>query len=73
MVGRGQTYGDQIAGIRIIDANGNPPGYGKATIRLIVQGFLGGIFLITYLWVLWDADKQTLHDKIAGTISISTK
>jgi uncharacterized RDD family membrane protein YckC len=73
MVGRGQTYGDQIAGIRIVDANGNAPGYGKATIRLIMQGILGSIFLLTYLWVLWDADKQTLHDKIAGTITIVAK
>jgi uncharacterized RDD family membrane protein YckC len=73
LIGRGQTVGDKVAGIRIIDANGNPPGYLKALIRLIVQQVLGGIFFITYLWVLWDADRQTLHDKAAGTICISAR
>jgi uncharacterized RDD family membrane protein YckC len=73
MIGRGQTVGDKVAGIRIIDANGNPPGFLKAFIRLIVQQILGGIFFITYLWVLWDPDKQTLHDKAAGTICISAR
>ncbi len=73
LVGKGGTVGDRVARIKIIDANGNPPGYSKAFIRLLVQGFVSGIFLIGYLWVLWDPDKQTLHDKIAGTISVSAK
>jgi len=73
MVGRGQTVGDKVAGIKIIDSNGNPPGFLKTFIRLIVQQVLGSIFFITYLWVLWDPDKQTLHDKAAGTICISAK
>jgi uncharacterized RDD family membrane protein YckC len=73
LVGKGATVGDKVAGIKIIDANGNPPGYSKAFIRLLVQYFISGNFLIGYLWMLWDPEKQTLHDKLAGTISISTK
>jgi uncharacterized RDD family membrane protein YckC len=73
LVGKGATVGDKVAGIRIIDANGNPPGYKKALIRLLVQNFISGTLLIGYLWMFWDPDKQTLHDKLAGTISISTK
>ena len=73
LVGKGGTIGDRVAGIKIIDTNGNPPGYSKAFVRLLVQYFVSGIFLIGYLWVLWDQDKQTLHDKIAGTISVSAK
>ncbi len=73
LVGKGATVGDKVAGIRIINANGNPPVYSKAFIRLLVQIFLSGNFLIGYLWMLWDPEKQTLHDKLAGTFSISTK
>jgi uncharacterized RDD family membrane protein YckC len=54
MVGRGQTYGDQVAGIRIVDINGNAPGYGKATIRFLAQYIISDILFIGYLWVLWD-------------------
>jgi WD40 repeat protein len=70
MVGRGQTLGGKVVSIKLIDANGNPPGYRRAFIRFLVQIF-SGIFFIGYLWVLWDKDKQTLHDKVAGTICIS--
>ena len=73
LVGKGGTVGDRVAGIKIIDADGNPPGYSKAFIRLLVQYFVSGIFLIGYLWVFWDPDKQTLHDKLAGTISVSVR
>ena len=73
LVGKGGTVGDRVAEIKIIDADGNPPGYSKAFIRLLVQYFVSGIFLIGYLWVLWDPDKQTLHDKLAGTISVSVR
>ena len=36
--------------------------------------FLGIMLLMTvdYLWMIWDARKQTLHDKLAGTFVVST-
>jgi uncharacterized RDD family membrane protein YckC len=72
MIARGQTVGDKVVGIRLIDAKGKAPGYRRAIMRFIVQNVCG-IFLISYLWVLWDREEQTLHDKLAGTISISIK
>jgi uncharacterized RDD family membrane protein YckC len=30
----------------------------------------GLITLLDDLWMLWDRQKQTLHDKVAGTIVI---
>jgi uncharacterized RDD family membrane protein YckC len=72
MIARGQTVGDKVVGIRLIDAKGKAPGYRRAIVRFILQ-YVCSIFLITYLWVLWDKEKQTLHDKLAGTISISVR
>lgn len=69
-VSKGKTLGNRVAGIRIVDINGNPPGVGKAFLRLVVQYFLSGWFAIGYLWMLWDPDQQTLHDKIAGTFGV---
>jgi len=31
------------------------------------RSFLSGIFLLGYLWMLWDAQQQTWHDKLANT------
>ena len=50
--------------------------YEKATgVKLIVSfgSFVPGAWLITLLddlWMLWDRQRQTLHDKVAGTIVV---
>jgi uncharacterized RDD family membrane protein YckC len=28
------------------------------------------VFLLNYLWPIWDQDKQTFHDKAAGTVVV---
>jgi uncharacterized RDD family membrane protein YckC len=30
--------------------------------------FLGILALVDYLWPLWDAKRQTVHDKIVRTV-----
>ena len=74
----GGGWGKRICGLRIIrNDDGQRPGYGTAAIRVAVTlGFsaVGNIplvgwvaWLLDYLWMLWDPEKQTLHDKAAGT------
>lgn len=70
-IGRGQTAGNKVAGMRFVDANGAPPGNGKAFIRLLTQYFVSGWFFFGYLWMFWDLEQQTLHDKIAGTYGVT--
>jgi uncharacterized RDD family membrane protein YckC len=68
MVGRdGQTFGKKFMGIKIITADGNIPGYGRALIRHIGQIISALILGIGYLLILFDKQSQALHDKIAGT------
>jgi uncharacterized RDD family membrane protein YckC len=67
----GATYGKRIVGIKVIDFNtGGPIGYGRATIRYLVKSFLSGIFLLGYLWMLWDKEKQTWHDKLSTSVVV---
>lgn len=73
LVGRGQTLGNKAVGMRIITADGSAPGIGKAILRLIVQSIVGGIFFLSYLWMLWDPEQQTLHDKVAGTYGVAAR
>jgi serine/threonine-protein kinase len=74
----GQTFGKRLTNIRIVDANGDPPGMGRTIIRQIigfgVENFLMGIFFLGalgLLWPLWDAQRQTWHDKIANTFVVN--
>ena len=81
-LGRGQTPGKQIVGIRVIKDDGTPSGWGYTFLREFVIKFLllnllseptfGIARLVDYLWPLWDrAEKmQTLHDKMLGTIVV---
>jgi uncharacterized RDD family membrane protein YckC len=66
----GQTIGKKTVGIRVIDfATGGPIGYGRGFLRYIGR-IPSSIFLLGYLWMLWDPEKQTWHDKIATTVVV---
>ena len=69
----GQTPGKRALGIRVIDfATGGPIGYGRSTIRWLGR-ILSGIFCyLGYLWMLWDKEKQTWHDKMANDVVVPT-
>jgi uncharacterized RDD family membrane protein YckC len=67
----GQTIGKRVLDIRVIDyATGGPLGYGKAFLRWIGRIVSGAICALGYLWMIWDKEKQTWHDKIAGTVVV---
>jgi uncharacterized RDD family membrane protein YckC len=68
---RGQTLGKRVFGIRVIDlARGGPIGTGRGFIRNIVRLLSWMAFGLGYLWMLWDREKQTWHDKAAGTVVV---
>lgn len=70
---RGQTPGKMIVKIKIVKVGQTQPlGWGTTLLREVVGRFVSGIipFLIGYLWMLWDKDKQTIHDKIGGTVVV---
>lgn len=68
----GQTWGRRLAGVKVVNANtGEPPGWGKAIGRSLFERIISGqLLFLGYLWMLWDKNKQTWHDKVAGTIVI---
>jgi len=69
----GQTIGKRVMNIRVVDfANPGPIGYGRAFLRYIGRVISSIACLLGYFWMLWDANKQTWHDKIATTHVVST-
>ncbi|MGH2775018.1 MAG: RDD family protein [Actinomycetota bacterium] len=74
----GQTIGKKALSIRVITQDtGEPIGNGRALGRNAVRslpsyvplvGWLWG--LLDGLWMLWDKEKQTLHDKASKTVVV---
>lgn len=66
----GQTWGRRALGIKVVDAaTGAPPGWGKAIGRSLFTYF-SGFLMLGYLWMLWDSNRQTWHDKVASTFVV---
>jgi uncharacterized RDD family membrane protein YckC len=67
----GQTVGKMALGIRVIDVGSDEPiGHYRAFIRCAGR-ILSGTFLLGYLWMLWNEEKQTWHDKMARSVVVS--
>lgn len=65
---RGTSPGARAAGVRIVDKVGGPPGVARGLRRVLVASFLSGqVLWLGYLWAIWDRDKRTWHDYLAGT------
>jgi uncharacterized RDD family membrane protein YckC len=68
---KGQTLGKMALGIRVIDFNtGGPIGYARGFLRYIGKLISAIACFLGYLWMLWDKEKQTWHDKIATTVVV---
>jgi uncharacterized RDD family membrane protein YckC len=69
------TVGKFATGLRVRRPDGSPAGWREAALRPVLELILGllGLSIVTLideLWMLWDRQKQTLHDKIASTIVV---
>jgi uncharacterized RDD family membrane protein YckC len=68
----GQTPGMRLMRLRVVTADGTPPGFGRALVRLaglvlaIIPLFAG------FLPVLFDSRRRALQDWLAGTVVVHT-
>ncbi len=68
----GGTLGKRVLGMRLQHArSGENIGLGRSFVRFIVS-YAGGmpLFYLGYLWSIWDRDRQTWHDKAAGSVVV---
>lgn len=67
--GKGQSLGKKALGLNLIkEQTGQPIGAGMAFVRDIAHVVDSIICYVGWLFPLWDAKKQTLGDKIVGTL-----
>lgn len=64
----GQTLGKRLMNIQVVNATGQPPGWGGALLREVLGKFLSGLPLLAgYLMVLGHPERRALHDLVART------
>ena len=68
----GRTLGKWVAGIKVVDADGNSPGVAIAIPREMAGKFVSVVAVgIGLIWIVFDSQRQGWHDKIAGTYVVN--
>ena len=68
---RQATLGKMALGIKVVDQEGNPVSFGRATVRNLAKLLSGMILLIGYLMAGFTFRKQALHDILAGCLVVN--
>lgn len=66
----GQSPGKRMMKIRIIKADGSQLSDTDALIRAVGYYVSGMIFMLGYIWALFDDNRRTWHDLLAGTLVV---
>ena len=64
------TIGKKAVGIKVTSTEGERISFAQATGRHFGKYISAIILFIGYLMMLWDERRQTLHDKMAGTLIV---
>lgn len=68
----GSTPGKLLLGLRIISINGRRIGFLRGIIRGICYYISALLIFMGFIMIIFDKNRQGLHDKIAGTLVIYT-
>lgn len=67
---KGTTVGGIVFKLHVVRQDGRPLTFPAALVRGLAAGLSVMVFLLGFLWIVWDDNKQGWHDKIAGTIVV---
>ena len=67
---KGTTVGGIICQVRVVRTDGGAVLFTDALVRGLATIFSVAVAGLGWLWILWDADRQAWHDKIAGTFVV---
>lgn len=70
-VAKGATVGKMIVGLKIVSIDGHPITFKNALIRFAFLASLGTS--IGFVWLLFDPQKQSLHDKAGSTVVVKIR
>ena len=69
---RGTTIGGIVFNLKVVRLDGQPVTLSVVLVRGLVSVLSVIVLFLGFLWMIWDRDKQTWHDKVAGTVVVRT-
>jgi uncharacterized RDD family membrane protein YckC len=66
----GQTLGMRAWRLRVVGADGRPPGWGTALLRFFGAGASAAALGLGYLWALVDRRNRCWHDMLSRTVVV---
>ena len=63
----GQTIGHRLCGVIVLQPNGQILTTQQALFRTVLQVLSALPFFLGFLWMLWDGENLTWHDRLSGT------
>jgi uncharacterized RDD family membrane protein YckC len=71
---KGQNPGKAVVGIRVIRTNGDAVTTGGMFVRGLAGALAGFIpFFLDELWMFWDKNAQTIHDKMVNSVVVRAR
>ena len=67
---KGTTIGGLVMGHKVVRTDGREVEFPVALVRSVLSIFSTFAAFLGCLWAAWDHEKQTWHDKIAGTVVV---
>jgi uncharacterized RDD family membrane protein YckC len=64
---KGTTIGGIICGLKIVRLDDRPVDWGVAVVRALAAFLSLAVAGLGFIWVAFDNEKQSWHDKIVGT------
>ena len=63
----GTTPGMMMRGLQVVSFSGEPPTPRQMLLRSAGYMLSAGTFFLGFLWVMWDEDELTWHDRLSRT------
>jgi uncharacterized RDD family membrane protein YckC len=67
---KGTTIGGIVLGLKVVRVDGRPLDFSIALIRALAAILSFVVLWIGFFWAGWSREKQSWHDKIAGTVIV---
>ncbi|HEY3863617.1 MAG TPA: RDD family protein [Verrucomicrobiae bacterium] len=67
---KGTTVGGMVLNLQVVRQDGQALTFLTAFVRILAALFSACVLFLGFFWIGWDAEKQSWHDKIAGTVVV---
>ncbi len=70
---KGTTIGGIVCGLRVVRLDGRAIDWPTAIVRALGSFLSAAIAGLGFIWVVFDPERQSWHDKIAGTVVVHSQ